>query len=220
MLVLRKLIHNSPSPASSATGTPTPTPTVVSKTSKGRIAGIVVGVVIGTLVLVLVIIGVFMWLRRRRQRVAIVSIPNSPSEYAEPIQDDAMVQTPFLQPFMATTPTSLPSSKAALFITTPPLSGQPPLGTPSSSATVPTREQEGGSTSDILSHGSHDQATHSSNVTGSSLVNPRAPTNVGDDDPSAIPGLIQRLNRAMARLPPAGTLPDGEEELPPQYRER
>ena len=43
-----------------------------------------------------------------------------------------------------------------------------------------------------------------------------------NDDPSAIPGLLERLNRAIAKLPQTGDVVDGqfERDLPPVYRER
>ncbi len=56
------------------------------------------------------------------------------------------------------------------------------------------------------------------NVAGTSRPLPRPPVVADDDEPSAIPGLIQRLNRAMAKLPPGGVPPEGEAELPPEYR--
>lgn len=39
------------------------------------------------------------------------------------------------------------------------------------------------------------------------------------EDPSDIPILIQKLNRALAKLPPGGVPLEDEAELPPDYHE-
>ncbi len=60
----------------------------------------------------------------------------------------------------------------------------------------------------------------------SNAVGSRAQQNIADltnsegtmnsDDPAAIPALIQRLNRAIAKLPPGG-VGKGDAEEPPEY---
>lgn len=44
-------------------------------------------------------------------------------------------------------------------------------------------------------------------------------TNGETDNPSQIPYLLERLNRAIARLPPNNTLHTPDSELPPEYQE-
>ena len=174
---------------------------------------LIVGVTIAAVVVVLGVILAAFFLRRRnrknRHHVTSLPEPGSPSShypghdtFLTGLRDGTtMVQvnphTPPVEPFTLSSPTTQHRSEK-------------------NSGTSPTRSTQIGPVDSSRSD------SQSWTIAGSSS-RMRSATDSADgaanDDPSAIPGLLERLNRAIARLPQRGSTLD-EGDFPPEYRER
>ncbi|KAJ3481300.1 hypothetical protein NLI96_g7761 [Meripilus lineatus] len=202
------------SPPSTSSETPAVSSSLSTNTSnKKSNTPLIVGVTIAAVVVVLgVVLAVFFLRRRNRKNHHVTSLPepgslssHHPGHNAVPsgLRDSTIMaqvnpHASPVEPFTLSSPTTQHLSEK-------------------NSGTSPTRSTQ---TVPITSSRSD---TQSWTITGSSSQM-RSATDSADggndrDDPSAIPGLLERLNRAIARLPQRGSVAD-EGDFPPEYRER
>ncbi|CAL1699053.1 unnamed protein product [Somion occarium] len=187
-----------------------PPPSTDSDSHKSVNKGLIVGVTIGAIALVAIIaaIAFFLWRRRKRSEYqstygrAILD-PPEPFDVSQPV-DMSQVLPP-------TTSSSAPRNPSSEPLLLPTIS--------STNTMTPPSEKRGApfvlTYTPRVSSTSRDE--NASSDQGSSR--PSAPSTrvTADDNPDSIPELVQRLNRAMANLPPGGRGTSVTEEEPPQY---
>lgn len=235
---------------SSSTAIPSATESATGVSAGKNNVGLIVGVTVVAVAIVAILAVIAVFVRRRKRRSAYVLQPDqtddadpyqdeavAPPPVVHPFTSTAptssfsslksSVQAPSFDP-----PTEIPSSSIPLY---PPekhgVTMSHTLSNPSTSSRSPLSPTTTSSRTAASFANFGERMTP--NTTGSSEViqlrplprppmGPHGGVEADTDDPQAadIPVLIHKLNRALAKLPPGGSDPFGEAELPPEYHER